>query len=154
MHGPSFEKHGPIAINCRTDARLRMRLLSQAVRECLPYEWLPAINANARALAAAAALDDLANTRTPTVLPSTRANAKGDYYAGLLDRYAGARDADMSEAEIRDKAQYIADRARRLRFAVWPDGTGAWDAWARMCEFVAKHGGVLKITRKCYRLDY
>lgn len=150
MHRPVFERHGPIAVNHRTDTGLRLRILAQAVQALLPTEWLTAIGLRARSAAATAAAYDLAHTRTPIVLPDTRARAAGDVMGAMLQRFAGVRAADMSDAEIRERAQQLADKARRLHLT--DHIATAWHTWERVCRFARDHGAHITITKKLSKL--
>lgn len=146
MVTPFFDHHGPISINRRTDARLRLRQLAQAAREVLPGDWLSAVGQRARNAAADAAEDEAAQAHNGLVAWTTRPSAAGDVMADMLERYAGARAADMSEGDIRERAVELARRAQALHFDCTGKG-GEWHAWERLCAWVTGYGGVIRLTK-------
>lgn len=144
------ETAGPLHINTRANARQRLAVLARAVREWLPREWQGAIDKRARAKAAQAAAAEAAGRANGLTTWTTRPKARGDVLADMLARYSGARAADMSEADIRQRAEVLAERARKMNFsAAWPT---PWDAWGSLCEWVASNGGVIALTTKAKTL--
>lgn len=133
-----LETVGPVVVPCIAGHDVRFRMLREAVNENLPYEWRGKIHHLARAARA-------------TVAKWEGDGAAGDVYRYWLEKYAGADGADLSDDDIRDRAEKIAQRGRAARFE--PDAQGnAWAAWARLCEFVQRYGGAVVPTKKIYTL--
>ena len=132
------ERVGSVSVPHRAGSDGRLRTLKSAVDAHLPAAWTGKIHALAKAARAAVAVWE-------------RDAAEGDVYAHWLGRFAGADGADMSEQDIRDRAEKIAARGRGGNFV--PDKNGfAWAAWERLCAFVERYGGAIVPTKKIYTL--
>lgn len=134
------EEVGPVSIPWRGGSGYRVKKLRQAVGDYLPRAWGGEITQLARAARQSADVWQ-------------RDAAEGNALAYWLNKYAGADGADLSENDIRDRAEKIAGQALELSFTPGPDGARAWDAWARLCDFVARHGGEIKPTKKIKTLE-
>jgi hypothetical protein len=132
------EQCGPVSVPFRAGSADRFAKLRGAVSDYLPNAWAGKIHTLAKAARRAVAVWE-------------GDQAAGDVYAHWLGRYAGADGADLSEQDIRDRAETIAARARAARFVADANGCG-WKSWARLCEFVERYGGAVVPTRKLYTL--
>jgi hypothetical protein len=129
------EQVGPVAVPRRVGSAGRLRALRGAVADHLPRAWAGKIHQLARAARGAVAVWE-------------QDTAAGDVYAHWLTKYAGADGADLSEPDIRERAEKIAARGRAGGFVADGEGFGAWGAWARLCEFVERYGGRVLPTAK------
>lgn len=134
------ETVGPVTYPARANSEWRVKWLKNGVAKHLPSAWTDAIDLEAKRAASAGAVWE-------------HDRLKGDAYAHWLTEYAGADNADMSESDIRTRAEVLAARAAAARFTALPDGSGAWPAWNRLCEFVQKYGGVIPKVAGRYRLE-
>lgn len=105
----------------KLDSRFRRRVLERVVSDVLPKQWIAKVHTLARA--------------------AGNDNAQHDILESWIDRYGGAKAADMSEQGIRDKAESYSKQAQGKHFAralAWAGAQGGalLLAWCEIYEFV------------------
>lgn len=129
-----------IPYQCPSDQR--RAILARAVRDTLPREWLTHIHT-------------LSESARLGVRVWERDRIEGDVLAHWLNRYSGAVAADMSEGDIRDRAEHIAAHARQaglskriqitaenFQLVKIPSAISNW--WEELSVFAARYGVMLK----------
>ena len=109
------ESVGPVNVPSRANSLWRKKWLRNGVAKHLPAAWTNAIDLQAKCATSGVAIWE-------------HDRVQGDAYAHWLTEYAGADNADMSESEIRGRAELVAARAREASFVALPDASGAWAA--------------------------
>ena len=135
-----FEDCGAIQIPHWFSPHSRLLRLRAGVLAHLPKAWQSAIGLRAK-LAHAPCLIGHDVRRH-------RQREEGDTLAQWLKNFASAQGADLSESDIRDRAELVAARGRAAGFVADVDGL-VDDAWARLMKFFNSNGAVLKLRVGC-----
>lgn len=109
--------------------RQALRRVKDRAKSALPAAWLPAIEREARS----------APRPLYARFLGRFAPAESEVWRRWLDEFGGAAASDLSDAEIKDRAEVIAASARRWRVGELTRERGPWHEFVRVLEFCAAH---------------